>query len=58
MSRPAFVKLGGAVLTDKTKQATLRRAVARRIIGEVAKAEIPVVLFHGARSGRASDRAA
>ena len=50
MTRPVFVKLGGSVLTDKAKEGTFKRAVARRLIGELVKADVPLVLFHGAGS--------
>lgn len=48
VSKPVLLKLGGSVLTDKRKEESLQRTVARRLINEVAKAEVPVVLFHGA----------
>lgn len=50
MSRPVFLKLGGSVLTDKAKEGSFRKAVGKRLLGEVAKAEVPTVLFHGAGS--------
>lgn len=50
MPRPVLVKLGGSLLTDKQQEATLRRNVARRLMGELAKAAVPVVLLHGAGS--------
>lgn len=50
MPRPVFLKLGGSVLTDKGREGSLRKAVARRLLSEVAKAGVPVVLFHGAGS--------
>lgn len=50
MAKPALVKLGGSLLTDKAGAAAFRRGNARRALGEVAKAEIPVVLLHGAGS--------
>lgn len=50
MPRPALVKLGGSLLTDKAGECSLRRAVARRLVGEVAKAQVPCVLLHGAGS--------
>jgi isopentenyl phosphate kinase len=48
MSRPVLVKLGGSILTEKDKEGVVRRAVARRLTAEIAKAQVPVVLFHGA----------
>lgn len=50
MSRPVLIKLGGSVITDKTKPESFRRAVARRLITEIKKAAVPVVLMHGAGS--------
>lgn len=50
MPRPVLVKLGGALLTDKGAEASLRRNVARRLVGELAKAKLPTVLLHGAGS--------
>lgn len=48
MPRPALVKLGGSLLTDKKAEAEFRRPVARRLLSEVAKANLPTVLLHGA----------
>ncbi len=50
MSRPVLIKLGGSVITDKDRDASFRRAVTRRLMGEIAKAGVPVVLLHGAGS--------
>lgn len=50
MTRPALVKLGGSLLTDKATEGSFKRAVARRLVSEVAKAEVPCVLLHGAGS--------
>lgn len=50
MARPAVVKLGGSLLTDKASENSFKRAVARRLVGEVAKSEAPCVLLHGAGS--------
>ncbi len=50
MSRPVLIKLGGSVITDKSKPESFRRAVARRLITEITKAGVPVVLMHGAGS--------
>jgi isopentenyl phosphate kinase len=48
--RPALVKLGGSLLTDKSEECTFRRPAARRLLSEVAKANLPTVLLHGAGS--------
>ncbi len=50
MSRPVLVKLGGSIVTDKDRDASFRRAVTRRLLSEIAKADVPVILFHGAGS--------
>lgn len=51
MTRPALVKLGGSLLSDKaSSEASFRRAVARRLVSEVSKASVPCVLLHGAGS--------
>ena len=51
MPKPALVKLGGSLVTDKAKpEPAFRRTAARRALAEVAKADIPVVLLHGAGS--------
>lgn len=50
MPRPALVKLGGSLLTDKGEEASFRRPTARRLLAEVAKANVPTVLLHGAGS--------
>jgi isopentenyl phosphate kinase len=50
MPRPALVKLGGSLLTDKAEESSFRRPAARRLLSEVAKANLPTVLLHGAGS--------
>lgn len=50
MPRPALVKLGGALLTDKSEECSFRRPAARRLLSEVSKANVPTVLLHGAGS--------
>lgn len=50
MPRPALVKLGGSLLTDKAEESSFRRPAARRLLAEVAKANLPTVLMHGAGS--------
>jgi isopentenyl phosphate kinase len=50
MARPALVKLGGSLLTDKSEESSFRRPAARRLLSEVAKANLPTVLLHGAGS--------
>lgn len=50
MARPALVKLGGSILTDKSVESSFRRPAARRLLSEIAKANVPTVLFHGAGS--------
>jgi isopentenyl phosphate kinase len=42
--------LGGSLLTDKSEEASFRRPAARRLVAEVAKANLPTVLLHGAGS--------
>ncbi|MGB0652323.1 MAG: isopentenyl phosphate kinase [Thermoplasmatota archaeon] len=50
MSRPALVKLGGSLLTDKSKERAFRRTAARRLLAEVVKSGVPTVVLHGAGS--------
>lgn len=50
MVRPVLVKLGGSVLTDKRKKPTFRRAVTKRLLGELRRADVPAVVLHGAGS--------
>ncbi len=50
MSRPVLVKLGGSVITDKQRECHFHRAAAKRLVGELAKADVPAVLLHGAGS--------
>ncbi len=50
MVRPVLLKLGGSVLTDKESEGRFRRAAAKRLLGEIARSELPVVLLHGAGS--------
>jgi isopentenyl phosphate kinase len=45
-----LVKLGGSVLTDKSRVATLRPAHLRRLAAEIAKSGKEVVVVHGAGS--------
>lgn len=47
---PVLVKLGGSLLTDKSRDMTLREEVAKRVVAEVGQARRPVVLLHGAGS--------
>lgn len=48
--RPALVKLGGSLLTGKKEGSGFQRPAARRLLGEIRKAEVPTVLLHGAGS--------
>lgn len=48
MSKPALVKLGGSILTDKGRERVFRRAVAKRLMAEIAKSGVPTVVLHGA----------
>ncbi|MHB1262392.1 MAG: isopentenyl phosphate kinase [Thermoplasmatota archaeon] len=50
MARPALVKLGGSLLTDKAEESSFRRPATRRLLSEIAKANLPTVLLHGAGS--------
>ncbi len=50
MVRPVLLKLGGSVLTDKQAEGRFRRAAAKRLLGEIARSDLPVVLLHGAGS--------
>src|SRR3972149_9819487 len=45
-----LVKLGGSVMTDKSRIATLRPAPLRRLAAELAQAGREVVVVHGAGS--------
>ncbi len=47
---PAMVKLGGAVITDKSKPEHFLRAPTKRLMQELARADVPLVLLHGAGS--------
>lgn len=50
MVRPVLLKLGGSVLTDKEAEGRFRRAAAKRLLGEMARSELPIILLHGAGS--------
>lgn len=50
MVRPAFVKFGGSVVTDKAREGTFRKPQTKRLVAELAKSGVPAVLFHGAGS--------
>ena len=45
-----LVKLGGSVITDKTRYLTFRADVLTRLVGEIVSAGREVVLIHGAGS--------
>jgi isopentenyl phosphate kinase len=45
-----LVKLGGSVITDKSRLRTFRRENASRLAGEIARAGKQVILVHGAGS--------
>ena len=45
-----LVKLGGSVLTDKRRVTTLRPTALRRLAQEIATADEPVIVVHGAGS--------
>lgn len=48
MSRPVLLKLGGSVLTDKAAKPRFKKTVARRLLGEAAKMDVPLIVMHGA----------
>lgn len=50
MTRPAIVKLGGSVLTDKGQLKTPRKGALPRLADELADVAGPLVLVHGAGS--------
>lgn len=49
MDKPALVKLGGSLITDKAREAHFRSATTRRLLHELAGSS-PLVLLHGAGS--------
>lgn len=48
--RPLIVKLGGSVITDKSKKFTVRSAVLHRLCRELTAARGPLVVVHGGGS--------
>lgn len=50
MIRPAIVKLGGSILTDKDRLKTPREGALPRLADELADVDGPLVLVHGAGS--------
>lgn len=48
--QPLIVKLGGSVITDKRRKFAVRRAVLKRLAGELAAAKKPLVVVHGGGS--------
>lgn len=48
--RPVLLKVGGSVLSDKAQKPRFKKTVCRRILSEVAKMDVPVVILHGAGS--------
>lgn len=45
-----IVKLGGSVITDKTKYRTFRKEATARLAGEIARSKQDVIIVHGAGS--------
>lgn len=45
-----LIKLGGSIITDKSKPYTFRPEIVRRLAKEIKKANMPVILFHGSGS--------
>ena len=45
-----MLKLGGSVITDKSGHGKFRKPATKRLTGELAKVQVPCVLFHGAGS--------
>ena len=55
MNGPTFLKLGGSLITDKSRPYTARQDVLARLAGEIARArqslpELELVLGHGSGS--------
>jgi isopentenyl phosphate kinase len=48
--KPLIVKLGGSVITDKRRKFSVKRAVLKRLAGELAVAKGPLVVVHGGGS--------
>jgi isopentenyl phosphate kinase len=48
--KPWIVKLGGSVITDKSRPFTARKSVLRRLAKELAAAKRPLVIVHGGGS--------
>ncbi len=48
--RPVLLKLGGSVITDKAGEAKFKKPACKRLLGELKRAQVPAVLFHGAGS--------
>jgi isopentenyl phosphate kinase len=44
------IKLGGSVITDKSKYMKFRKSAVSRLAGEIARAKTPTVIVHGAGS--------
>ena len=44
------IKLGGSVITDKTKKQTFKQKTMGRLAGEIKKADVEVIIVHGAGS--------
>lgn len=50
MVRPVLLKIGGSVITDKAAKPRFRKTVARRILSEASKVDVPLLVLHGAGS--------
>jgi isopentenyl phosphate kinase len=44
------IKLGGSIITNKSKYRSFRKAIVARLVHEIAKAKTPTVIIHGAGS--------
>ncbi len=50
MNRMRIVKIGGSIITDKTKPLTFKKAVVKRLAREIKESNEKIILVHGAGS--------
>jgi isopentenyl phosphate kinase len=50
MSGLHIVKIGGSIITDKTKPLTFKKAVVKRLAREIKESNEEIILVHGAGS--------
>jgi isopentenyl phosphate kinase len=45
-----ILKLGGSIITDKTKECTFKQEIVNKLAKEIKKAKKEIIIVHGAGS--------